>query len=169
VTITRGSAADIDALEPLWLSVHHAHCAAMEELGPYVDDATSWRERRKLYAGILEKPDTFLLLVHDEDSGDLIGYALTHIVPVEDTWVADTWSTGQRIAEIESMGVLPGHRGAGIGSALLDAIDEELAARGIPDVIIGVLYGNSRARELYERRGFRPTWMYLSRFENRPR
>ena len=117
----------------------------MEELAPYVDDATSWRERRKLYEGILAKPDTFLLLARDDDSGQLIGYALTHIVPVEETWVADTWATGPRVADIESMGVLPGHRGAGIGTALLDAIDDELAARGIPDAIIGVLYGNNRA------------------------
>jgi ribosomal protein S18 acetylase RimI-like enzyme len=139
----------------------------MEDLAPYVDDERSWAERRKLYEGVLSKPDAFLLLARDGDQ--IVGYALTHIVPVEETWVADTWSTGQRIADIESIGVLPGHRGEGIGSALLDAIDEELARRGIPDAIIGVLYGNTRARALYERRGFTPTWMYLSRFGDRPR
>ena len=31
----------------------------------------------------------------------------------------------------------------------------------------GVLPGNEGARRLYERRGFRPTWLYLSRFAGR--
>jgi GNAT superfamily N-acetyltransferase len=38
---------------------------------------------------------------------------------------------------------------------------------GIADVIIGALPGNIDAIRLYERRGFRPTWMYLSRFAGR--
>ena len=42
--IVRGSAADIAKLEPLWVEVHHAHRAAMAELAPYVDDATTWAE-----------------------------------------------------------------------------------------------------------------------------
>jgi hypothetical protein len=33
--ITRGSAADIPSLEPLWVIVYHAHTASMPELGPY--------------------------------------------------------------------------------------------------------------------------------------
>jgi ribosomal protein S18 acetylase RimI-like enzyme len=60
--------------------------------------------------------------------------------------------------------VLPEHRGAGIGSALFDAIDRELEARGIEDVVIGALPGNEGAIRMYERRGYRPTWLYLSRF-----
>jgi hypothetical protein len=34
-------------------------------------------------------------------------------------------------------------------------------------VIVGALPGNEPAVELYRRRGFRPTWLYLSRFEGR--
>ena len=65
--------------------------------------------------------------------------------------------------------MLPEHRGGGIGSALLDALDREFAAGGVEDVILGVLPGNTDAQRLYERRGFRPTWLYLSRFAGRPR
>ena len=34
VAITRGSAADIPRLEPLWVAVHHQHVASMPELAP---------------------------------------------------------------------------------------------------------------------------------------
>ena len=40
---------------------------------------------------------------------------------------------------------------------------------GVVDQVIGVLPGNVDAIRLYERRGFRPTWLYLSRFAGRDR
>jgi ribosomal protein S18 acetylase RimI-like enzyme len=163
--IVKGSAADLPSLEPLWVAVHHAHAESMPELAPYVSDAETWAERRALYAEVLRKPDTVLLLARDGEA--LIGYALSHVLPVEDTWIADTWRTGVRIAEIESLSVLPEHRGQGIGTALMDALDRELEALGVDDVIVGALAGNEEALRLYRRRGFRPTWLYLSRFARR--
>jgi ribosomal protein S18 acetylase RimI-like enzyme len=145
--------------------VHHVHAASMPELAPYVSDAETWSERRALYASLFDKPDTLLLLARDGD--ELIGYALTHVLAVEDTWVPDTWRTGARIAEIESLAVSEARRGEGVGSALMDAVERELAARGLDDLILGVLPGNVDAIRLYERRGFRPTWLYLSRFSGR--
>jgi len=62
---------------------------------------------------------------------------------------------------------LPGHRGEGIGSALLDLVEEEFAKLGVDDLVIGALPGNTGAIKLYERRGFKPTWVYLSRFAAR--
>jgi ribosomal protein S18 acetylase RimI-like enzyme len=163
--IVKGSAKDLDALEPLWVAVHHVHVASMPELAPYVSDAETWAERRALYAELLAKPDTVLLLALDGDA--LIGYGLMHVLPVGETWIGDTWRTGERVAEIESLSVLPEHRGGGTGSALLDALEREIAALGIGDIILGALAGNEAALRLYRRRGFRPTWLYLSRFEGR--
>ena len=137
----------------------------MPELAPYVSDAETWSQRRDLYASLFDKPDTLLLLARDGD--ELIGYALAHVLPVGETWIPDTWRTGARIAEIESLAVTAERRGEGIGSALMDAVERELAARGLDDVILGVLPGNADAIRLYERRGFRPTWMYMSRFAGR--
>ena len=53
------------------------------------------------------------------------------------------------------------------GTALLDRIDEALDAQGIGDVFVGALAGNAGALRLYERRGFRLTWLYMSRFAGR--
>jgi ribosomal protein S18 acetylase RimI-like enzyme len=106
-----------------------------------------------------------LLLAYEGDAP--IGYALAHVLAVEDTWIADTWRTGARIGEVESLSVLPAHRGQGIGTALMDALEREFAALGIDDLIVGALAGNEDAQRLYRRRGFRPTWLYLARFDGR--
>jgi ribosomal protein S18 acetylase RimI-like enzyme len=167
VNITRGSAADIPALEPLWVAVHHQHAASMPELAPYVSDAQTWEQERTIYEQLLAKPDTVLLLAHVD--GALAGYAIAHVAPLRETWIYDTWQTGERIGELESIGVLPERRGRGIGSALLDAVDREFAALGVDDVILGVLPGNTDAMRLCARRGFTPTWLYMSRFAGRRR
>jgi ribosomal protein S18 acetylase RimI-like enzyme len=163
--IVKGSAGDVPKLEPLWVAVHHVHQESMPELAPYVSDAETWAELSRHYEHLFEKPETELLLAFDGD--ELVGYALTHVLPVEETFIPDTWRTGERIGELESLSVLPSHRGEGIGGALLDAVDDAFERRGIRDVIVGALPGNVGALRLYERRGFRPTWLYLSRFEGR--
>ena len=163
--IARGSARDVPSLEPLWVDVHRHHAASMPELAPYVTDAETWAERSALYTELLAKPDTVLLLARLD--GALVGYGLSHVLDLAETWIPDTWRTGSRIVELESLAVQPGHQGAGIGSALMDAIEREWAALGVDDVIVGALAGNAGAIRLYERRGFRPTWLYLSRFAGR--
>ena len=85
----------------------------MPELAPYVSDAETWASERPLYVALFDKPDTLLLLARDGD--ELVGYALTHVIAVEDTWVPDTWRTGARIGELESLAV--GEGAAGRGSA----------------------------------------------------
>ncbi len=51
--------------------------------------------------------------------------------------------------------VAPDARGQGVGSALLDAVTAEAAARGFAEVRLDVIDSNPRARALYERQGFR--------------
>jgi len=165
ITITRARPDELDRLEPLWLHLHHHHQAVGgDALGPFVDDATSWRERRALYLDFLEKGGFVFVAERD---GELLGYAMVAIVPVTDTQMPDTWRTGERIAEIETLSVVPHARGAGIGSALLDRVDEELESAAIDDVLVGAFITNLDAIRLYERRGFRPAWMYLQRLGGR--
>jgi ribosomal protein S18 acetylase RimI-like enzyme len=137
----------------------------MPDLAPYVDDDTSWAERRALYAGLLAKPDTVLLLARDD--GRTVGYGLAHVVDATESWMGDTWVTAPRVGEIESVGLLPGYRNMGIGTRLLDRLEAELRDDGVHDLMLGVLAGNDAAIRLYERRGFVPTWLYLSRWSGR--
>jgi ribosomal protein S18 acetylase RimI-like enzyme len=159
------TAADLHLVEPLWIAVHHRHAETMPELAPYVSDDESWAVRRELYEELLAKPDTLLLLVFDGAAA--IGYGLAHVMDLEDSWIPDTWQTGQRIGEIESLSVLPEYRGSGLGSVLLDRLETHLRARGARDLVLGVVPGNDDAIRLYQRRGYRPAWLYLSRFEGR--
>jgi ribosomal protein S18 acetylase RimI-like enzyme len=161
--ITRGSLRDLPLLEPLWLELHRHHTRVMPELEPYLGPAESWTARRSLYAHLLEKPDTVLLLARVGD--ELAGYGLAQVTPASATWLADTWVTGDPIGEIESLAVAVAHRNRGIGSALLSELERELSAQGVASLIIGALPANSGAVRLYERRGYQPTWLYLSRLD----
>jgi ribosomal protein S18 acetylase RimI-like enzyme len=163
--ILTGSAADLDLVGPLWVAVHHRHAETMPELAPYVSDDETWRVRRTLYEELLAKPDTLLLLAFVDDTA--LGYGLAHVLPVDDTWIPDTWATGSRIGEIESLSVLPEYRGSGLGSELLRRLESHLHERGVEDLILGALPGNRDAIRLYERRGYQPTWLYLSRLQGR--
>ena len=160
-----GSGDDLDLVEPLWIAVHHRHTETMPQLAPYVSDEQTWAARRALYEELFTKPDTLLLLAFDDDMA--VGYGLAHVLAVEDTWIPDTWVTGARIGEIESLSVLPDYRDGGLGSHLLEGLEEHLRDQGVDDLILGVLAGNSDAIRLYERRGYQPTWLYLSRFHGR--
>jgi ribosomal protein S18 acetylase RimI-like enzyme len=124
----------------------------MPELAPYVSDSETWTERRTLYESLLTRPDSVLLLALESEA--VVGYALAHVLPVRETWIADTWMTGARVAEIESLSVLPECRGLGLGSALLDVLERELIREGVDDVIVGALAGHESALRLYRRRGF---------------
>ena len=163
--IVQGTAADIDRLEPLWVAVHRVHAASMPQLAPYVTDAETWAVRGAFYRDLIQRPATVLLLALVD--GELAGYGLAWVMAVEESWVPDTWATGPRIGEIESLSVAPEHRGAGIGGRLLDVLEAALREGGVEDVVIGALPGNDGAVRLYERRGYTPTWMYLSRFKGR--
>ena len=68
---------------------------------------------------------------------------------------------GRRWGEVVSLSVLPAERGAGVGSALLDAADHELAARDVPDLQAAVAE-NADALRFYERRGLHPAELRLS-------
>jgi ribosomal protein S18 acetylase RimI-like enzyme len=163
--IRTGSAQDLHLIEPLWVAVHHRHAETMPQLAPYVSDAETWRVRRALYEELLAKPDTLLLLAFVDETP--VGYGLAHVMSVGDTWIPDTWATGSRIGEIESLSVLPQYRGSGLGSEFLDRLEEHLYGHGAHDLILGALPGNTDAIRLYERKGYQPTWVYLSRFKGR--
>jgi GNAT superfamily N-acetyltransferase len=145
----------VDELRPLWLQLHHHH-ASVSRVQPFVDDATSWTVRRKGYVEILGAGG-FVLVAEDDDG--LSGYALVKIHEGGD----DSWALAERWGEVWTLVVDERRRGGGIGGALLDAVDAELAARGVHDLMIGVMEGNDAARRLYERRGLVPGWLQLYR------
>jgi ribosomal protein S18 acetylase RimI-like enzyme len=145
----------VDELRPLWLQLHHHH-ELVSRVQPFVDDDTSWAVRRRSYV------DTFAtggFALVAEDDRELVGYAMVRIHDGPD----DSWALGDRYGEVWTLVVAEPARGAGVGSALLDAVDHALAALGITGLVIGVMEGNDDARRLYERRGLVPGWRQLYR------
>ena len=58
------------------------------------------------------------------------------------------------LVNIHDLAVMPGHRGAGIGRALMDAVEAEALQRGACKVTLEVLSGNDRAQQLYKACGY---------------
>jgi ribosomal protein S18 acetylase RimI-like enzyme len=164
VVLHRLHAGQIDSLERLWLNLHRHHQAVGASLSPYVDDAQSWNKRRAFYADCFAQPGSFAWGAYDGEA--LVGYTLVRVERASTMWT-DTWVADDTTAEIESLVVDPAHRGKGIGTRLMDAVDEELARLGITDVVVGALPGNAQVLELYRRRGFAPTWLIMTRFAAR--
>nr|WP_281392742.1 GNAT family N-acetyltransferase [Roseospira goensis] len=77
---------------------------------------------------------------------------------------ADTWPTGNAVAEIDVMAVRADARGRGIGKALLAAAGRLLEARGVSDCCVGAIAGNAGAIRLYASAGFRPAWAEMVRW-----
>jgi ribosomal protein S18 acetylase RimI-like enzyme len=115
-------------------------------LGEVRAEADSWAVRRELYEEWLGDPDAFVLIA--ESDGGPVGYAMVQLRGPE-----ETWATGDRVAELETLAVLPEHRGKGIGSALVERMHEELRRLGVDHFVVSVIASNADAVRFYERLG----------------
>jgi len=142
--------ADLDQLEPLWNALQHHHVEVTPDLGPRTrerSDEEAWRIRRAKYEHWLEDPDAFFIVATVD--GGPAGYAFVTVgMPYA------SWDAGERLADLETLSVLPEHRGAGIGTALIDAVWNRLAELGVADMQIVTTSTNAGAKRFYERHGF---------------
>lgn len=147
--VERLDAARLDELEPLWeaLLAHHADVGSVL---PARSLAESWPRRRRQYEEWLRAPGSFVLAARRGDR--LIGYAMVSV------WEGgfSSFRSGERMAELETLVVLPQARDAGVGSRLFDEVVAELGRLGVDDILVGTIVGNEGARRFYERRGFKP-------------
>jgi GNAT superfamily N-acetyltransferase len=145
---------ELDLLEPLWnaLQMHHAKVLpALAGGAPPRPAAISWERRRVKYQSWLEDPETFFLLAEDED--EAVGYAFVTVGPAY-----AGWQTG-RLAGLETLSVLSGHRGRQVGGQLLEAAWERLAELGIDEMAITTAITNVDSHRFYERHGFRQAFV----------
>ncbi len=157
IRIARVGAERIDDFERLWKALHEHHLTVDPRV-PGIPPRTaeeSWPIRRARYEGWLSHPGAFALLALDEED-EALGYA---VVSFHDR--DDTHATGDRLAELHSLGVLADRRGDGIGTRLLRRVYTEVRAQGVEEMMIGVLATNERVRRFYEREGFAP-WVLLT-------
>lgn len=148
----------VDDVKDLWLDLHHHHRKVVGALPLVENDELSWERRRALYLDRLASGTAFLVLASEQ--GAVVGYALVCIEQGPD----DTFHLGQLYAELYSLSVAPRLRGRGIGSGLLDFVDQELDRRSIEGLKVAVMADNVDALRLYERRGLRLAELLLYRF-----
>ncbi len=154
---------DVDSLAALWHALHGHHQDVAPGLGPFVAHEASWEVMRELLAATAADG----LLLRAGPAAQPLAMACVAVTRDDPLW-ADTWVTGRDVAEIKLLVVDAGARGQGLGSALLDAVDRRLGEAGVSDQVIGAIEPNLAAIRLYERRGFRPAWLQMTRFERRP-
>ena len=154
--------AEVDALAPLWHSLHRHHRAVAPMLGPFVSRDASWEVVRELLAATARDG----LVLRAGPAERPVALASVTITADDPLW-ADTWVTGRDVAEVKLLVVDDDVRATGLGSSLLDDVDRRLAEAGVDDQVIGAIEPNVAAIRLYARRGFRPAWLQMTRFEGR--
>jgi GNAT superfamily N-acetyltransferase len=142
--------AELDAVEPLWNALQAHHTEISPDFGsgtPSREPAEAWRIRRAKYERWLKDRDTFFVIA--ETDGEPVGYAFVTVGPGY-----ASWQTSERLAELETLSVLPEHRGSGIGSALIEATWTRLAKLDVEDMQITTTTTNVDSHYFYEREGF---------------
>jgi ribosomal protein S18 acetylase RimI-like enzyme len=104
-------------------------------LEPFLD-----LEAQVAYVRKVASEPSALLLVAEDASGEVVGFALTYLDHGQDPW-------------LESLHVVRASRGGGAGTALMRATAAELLARGYRTMRLGVVRGNAEAGRFYERLG----------------
>lgn len=162
IVISRAGAERLDDLRPLFGALHEHHRHVTPRPIPVVaDDDAAWAARRASYLEMLEDGSGMLHVADDGDAA--VGYAFTALRDATD----DTFPLAPRYAELYTLSVAPDRRGAGIGSQLMDAVDDEIAGLGVSALQIAVMADNDDAIRLYQRRGLTVGEVLLYRFYDR--
>lgn len=147
ITIAPLDPAEIERLAPLWRALLDHIADLPGAIVPIRPFEQSWPiERAEMLEALAG--DAFVLAAWR--GGDVVGYAFVGIEGPDPVWY-----TGDSRAELIHLSVADGARAAGVGTALMDAVDAELERRGIEDVETGVDTANHDAVRFYERRGYR--------------
>lgn len=103
------------------------------------------------FRSLITQERVIVLVAEDTDQG-VVGYAVSW-------WVLDQ-------AELANLAVREGHRGRGIGSALLDRVLDEIRERQVESVFLEVRMSNERAHGLYLNRGFTQIGVRADYYQN---
>lgn len=120
------------------VDVSHAGSAASDVLAEIHADCFNKPWSATEFAGLLAQTAVRGLIGRID--GDPAGMALLRTVADE--------------AEILTIGVRPECRAQGVGQALLDALEQEAAGRGVGRVFLEVSDSNTPARHLYDQAGY---------------
>jgi ribosomal protein S18 acetylase RimI-like enzyme len=117
---------------------------------PDTEDRYGW------FLGTQLKKPNIIILVADRD-GKVIGYTYSGVEG------NDYMALRGPAGVVYDIVVDPDHRKQGVGRLLLDATLEALKAQGAPRAVLSTAERNTDAQRLFERAGFRPTMIEMTR------
>jgi ribosomal protein S18 acetylase RimI-like enzyme len=161
VRIVRAGPERIPDLEPLFGVLHEHQVRSAPRLTDFEARAAdeAWQRRRSKYEKWLAEPGAFVLFA--ETSMRAVGFALVSIGTGYDGWYSP-----ERIGDVHDLAVLPDARGRGVGTMLMDAVEDELRAGGVSHCRLRVIARNTDAIQFYERRGMsRVSTIFLQRID----
>jgi predicted N-acetyltransferase YhbS len=141
---------DLDALERLGMEMmrYDAH------FGSVTVRADTARALREYAANTLAAAQPWTWLAHRD--GEAVG--MVHAEPPEAAgWVAPL-VRARPVAYLGEMSVLPGVRGAGVGTALVEHLHRELDAAGAAVTLLHHAQLNPLSAPFWSRMGYRPLW-----------
>ena len=152
--IRRATSADLDAaarLGALLLRVHYEFDQKrFMQPGPGSEEGYTWFLRSQL-----DNPDA-LMLVAERDH-EIVGYLYASIEPLN-------WKElRERAGFVHDILVTEESRGGGTAQALMDEAFTWMRAKNVPRVLLWTAAPNDRARRLFERLGFRPTMVEMTK------
>lgn len=105
----------------------------------------------KAFAALVADDRSSFMLVAQDDAGILLGYALTTISPL--------LHTSGSSAQLQELAVDGAHRGTGVGTRLMEAVEAICRARNVRQLLVP----SRRSADFYERLGYRSTADLLKR------
>ena len=151
--IREGGREDLPRIEPLWRSMYDHHL----EVGTFsvqpIPADERWPERLRGYEEACDAGRAVVLFA--ERDGEAVGVAFSTMHPPDPVFHSGP------IGELDTLAVLPGHRGGGIGEALMERSLAALRARGAGTLKVIVMAGNEPALRFYSRHGVEPALIEL--------
>lgn len=150
VTVDRAGLWDAEALSDVAAATFPLACpphATPDDIEIFITEVLSGER----FGEYLTDPTRIVLKAVAD--GDIVGYAMLHYDDPADPEVANAVDL-RPVAEISKMYVLPGHHGAGISKALMNASLERAREDAVAGVWLGVNQHNERAQRFYLKHGF---------------
>ena len=153
VEIVEGGEGRLDDVESLWRDMQDYHASVAgraREVAAFRPSEESWQRRRAEFAEWMRAGEGRLLIA--ERDGSPVGFAFFRICEGD-----LSFETDERMGELEALSVEPELRRWGVGSLLMEAVEQRLTDAGVGFLGLAVVSGNSDALSFYERWGIVPS------------
>ena len=152
LTVSVAGPERIDDLEVVYRVLYdHHHAVSTWHPGPERGADVAWRRRRAKWEQALSTPAGIAIVA--ERDGKVVGGLVGGVGDAGPVGGSDLYVTASRVGDIHDFAVLPGERGAGVGSAIFALLEDQLRCRGATAYGLQVLAGNDEALRFYEAQG----------------